>query len=358
MPREVELRRTAALVPCQQDEILSGEQIHRQPREDPRQSYAVGSDRNVGDHRVGQPARDERYRTLDGLVGTDELRGTVPLQRELFEQRAVDIAPQPEGEQTRATQHRDRLGHQRRRTALADRGLAIGDEQRERQSRPIRRRGAILRRHGERREQRRFDVRGPFGLELVQIPFRVPQVFRSGGLELIAKGPHVSREVDQSEAVARRQRGEHLPPRGARLLELAPAHGPRHIEHKREIARRRRYVHGRRRHGDEREAGPITGRVGQHRDRRGRRVGDRQEDRDVARGPVDPNGPAIAVAGRSQRMRRRVRGAEPIRRAIGQREERRRSPVRPRVGALVGPPGPVPPSRARVDQIPDRYPAG
>ena len=84
---------------------------------------------HIGEHRIHDAVRDETHRALDRFVRTDELRRPPPLQRELLEQRDVDVGTDTEREHTCRSALAIRLVRDARRIALTDRRRAIGDEQ-------------------------------------------------------------------------------------------------------------------------------------------------------------------------------------------------------------------------------------
>ena len=92
------------------------------------QPYAIGANADIGNERTRQPARNDADRALNRLVRPHEAGGATTLERELFDQRDVEVRTDAECEHpARSTLFRN-ARRNCRRIALAHRRLAIGEE--------------------------------------------------------------------------------------------------------------------------------------------------------------------------------------------------------------------------------------
>ena len=86
---------------------------------------------------------------------------------------------------------------------IADRRLAVGHEEDERQT-------SALDGRTHRFAQRAFDVRAALRLERVEISGRFAKIRRRRGNEIVAERADVAREIDETEPIRRSQRAEQL----------------------------------------------------------------------------------------------------------------------------------------------------
>ena len=252
---------------------------------------------------------------------------------------ALTSAPSPKVKTRCAPANARGVCRDGRRAALADRRLAVGHEEHEREPAcdltrcmvrvlvVVALARQLLR---QRRVERAVDVRAAVRLQLIEVARRRRDVVRCGVDEVIAEGANVAREVDHAKAIVARERAKQLLSGGARLLHLAPAHRARHVEHEGNVARHRRRGAGGRGEPDEREAILGARRVRQHGDRGAvtARRGDENRHRRALAAGVDDARAAEARA-RLQILRGRVRVAPPGL-GIAQRERRLTRVVRAR----------------------------
>ena len=101
---EHDARLAVPRVSREEHEILTGEEIHRLLRQRPREPHvAVGAKAHVGEHRIHETTRDQRHRAFHRFFRPDELRRPPSLERELLEQRDVDVRPNAESEDARSS---------------------------------------------------------------------------------------------------------------------------------------------------------------------------------------------------------------------------------------------------------------
>src|SRR2546423_3830804 len=89
------------------------------------QTHSVGMDAHIGDERAGQTARDNTYRAFDRLIRAYEARRAPAFERQLLDQRNVEIRTDAEGEQPArsallcyACRNRGRIAHTYRRLTI------------------------------------------------------------------------------------------------------------------------------------------------------------------------------------------------------------------------------------------------
>ena len=93
-------------------------------------SHTIGVNTDVCHERTRQPTRDDSYRALHRFLRSHEAGGATSLERQLLDQRNVEIRADAEREQSaRSALLRDIRSRSPIAIALADRRLPIGKEQ-------------------------------------------------------------------------------------------------------------------------------------------------------------------------------------------------------------------------------------
>ena len=83
----------------EEHQILSGEEILRSGGHGAEEAHAFRAHAQVGDHGRHEAARGESHNALDVLVRPCELRRPAGAERQLFEERDIDVTAKSEGEQ-------------------------------------------------------------------------------------------------------------------------------------------------------------------------------------------------------------------------------------------------------------------
>src|SRR5687768_63248 len=91
--------------------------------------HAVSKYPDIGNHRTGEPAGDDGYRTLHRLVRTHELRGPPSFDRASLDECGVEISCDAEAEHAAFATATIHSRCDRFRIPLAHRRLAVGHEE-------------------------------------------------------------------------------------------------------------------------------------------------------------------------------------------------------------------------------------
>ena len=255
-------RLARAAVAREEGELLPGKEVEPPGGLQGVQAHAFRPDAQIRRHGSSDALCDHANHALHILLRTNKVGRTRTVERELFQQRRIHVGTEAEGEDTpRATQ----LGSTRSEyiaAPLTDRRRAVRQEehQAEAPGNHARFESAL---------QCAGDVRASGRTEITQPALGGAALGWRHRRPVVAELPYLAREGDQPEAIVRAERVEQLPPSGARLFDLAAAHGARDVEHERDVARHRRAAPDRRGQCDERVPFVAVRRVREHAERCG-----------------------------------------------------------------------------------------